>query len=66
MVALLRPHPFADMPRMPRYATPCHRRSPLQELHIEAGSAGGSDPPLLNKDNAERALMARLRCLPPV
>lgn len=33
----------------------------LQELQAEAGSVAGDGPPLLNKDTAERALMARLR-----
>ena len=48
---------------MPCLTKPCHMPSPWcpQELHAEAGGEG---PPLLNKENAERALMARLRWLP--
>lgn len=34
---------------------------PLQELRAEAGDAA-AEPLLLSRDNAERALMARLRC----
>lgn len=49
-------------PPPPRSPSPVAARFPLpQELRAEAGEAA-ADPLMLCQDNAERAMMARLRC----